>query len=478
MTSSASFRRQSASSHALLPRLITRAAWSALAHDIVAMARGGGVTNLRLTTKSVGNVRWARNRINTSGDCRNNTLTVARAIQGATANMTVNQTNDCALRATVRYVERLLGRYAMEAIEVDTPAPFGRADYLQPTLWFDSTVALDGGRRAEAAQRAIEPAEKAGMVSAGYLEVTSSGLAVYRPEQSMDLYYPVTEAQYSLTVRDPNGTGSGWAGVSWNDWSRIDVDHIAAVALDKCLRSRNPVALEPGRYTAILEPQAVYDITKTLVDPLALDWQNALADKNRTLPYSDPDHRIGTKLGQRLLDPRVSVRADPMDPELGVVPFTTNGEPIVAADWFVNGVLTTLAYSRAFAVQQGLGDLGKPASGAYRLSATGAPTSIEEMIATTPRGILVTRFWDVGVVGNGWASLLSSGWTRDGTWLIERGKISKPVKNFLFRESPLFMLNQIEQVGVPARVFSPGSAAMVPALKVRDFSFVALSDGV
>ena len=113
------------------------------------------------------------------------------------------------------------------------------------------------------------------------------------------------------------------------------------------------------------------------------------------------------------------------------------------------------------------------------MSVTGETASVEEMVATTKRGVLVTRFWDVGPLPPlDVRSVLLTGYTRDGLWLVEDGKISKAVKNFRFTESPLFVLNNVEQIGVPKRIFNPGCPVVVPALKVRDFSFTSLSDAV
>jgi predicted Zn-dependent protease len=112
---------------------------------------------------------------------------------------------------------------------------------------------------------------------------------------------------------------------------------------------------------------------------------------------------------------------------------------------------------------------------AYRM-APGTETQ-EEMIASTTHGVLVTRFSNVSIVDS--STLVATGFTRDGLWLIERGKISKAVKNFRFTESPLFMLNNVEAVGTPAvPVFSPDAPAVVPPLKVRDFSFTSLTDAI
>jgi predicted Zn-dependent protease len=187
------------------------------------------------------------------------------------------------------------------------------------------------------------------------------------------------------------------------------------------------------------------------------------------------------------VDPRITISADPMDPDLGFPPFAPWGESVTRtevyhpATWITNGVLTALAYNRQYAVENLAQAVGLPNEGAFRMS--GGETSIDEMITTTKRGLLVTRFDQITLLDL--TSLLLRGYTRDGLWLIENGKISKAVKNMAFTESPLFALNNLDQLGVPQRVYHPamGRVALpqpvvVPPIKVRDFSFTALSDAV
>jgi hypothetical protein len=453
-------------------RVWPQAEWQAQATKIFAMAKGGGETRLNFDSNWLGFTRWGRNRVSVSGDRNNNTLTIGRSLNSEGQFLTLNTVDDDVLHMAMQYLEQMILQYRREYVDHFQEPPFDTRDYLHPTLWFDRTVALDGGPRAQVVQPMLASVGQAGMVSAGYLAVRSAGVAVDRPALKMRLYYPATEAQLSLTVRDPQGTGSGWAGVNWNDWSRVDVTTLSAIALHKCVTSRNPVAVEPGRYTTILEPQAVYDLVHKIMD--FLSWPATLA--NPGYPFYDRAVTIKTKIGQQLLDPRLTFRADPMDPDLGFVPFDSNGEPYRPAVWFERGVLTHLAYDRRFAVNQGLGDVGLLNSGCFRLEGSGPTTTVADMISTTKRGILVTRFSDITLIDS--SSLLLSGYTRDGLWLIENGKIAKPIKNFQFTGSPLFSLNNVDQIGVPQRVFCPGFAVMVPALKVRDFSFTALSDAV
>jgi predicted Zn-dependent protease len=181
-----------------------------------------------------------------------------------------------------------------------------------------------------------------------------------------------------------------------------------------------------------------------------------------------------SKIGLGVFDERISVSQDCMDPDLGFPPFSDAGEVYHPVNWVENGVLKQLPHNQEYAIQKLSQPNGRPSSVAFRMS--GGTATVEEMIVTTKRGLLVTRFSEVRVIDR--PSLLSTGYTRDGLWLIEHGKISKAVYNFKFTESPMFMLNNIEQIGVPQRVFRPHAPAVVPPLKVRDFSFTSLSDAV
>jgi hypothetical protein len=181
-----------------------------------------------------------------------------------------------------------------------------------------------------------------------------------------------------------------------------------------------------------------------------------------------------SKIGERVLDPRLTMSADPMDPDLGFPPFDRGGNVYHPVNWIENGVLKELAYYRPYGIRELGINRGLPNSRAYRLS--GGTTSIEEMIASTKRGLLVTRFYGITVLDH--KSLLCSGYTRDGLWLVENGKITKAVKNFRITESPLFIFNNVEALGVPVRAFRPSEPAVVPPALVRDFSFTSLSEAV
>ncbi len=244
-----------------------------------------------------------------------------------------------------------------------------------------------------------------------------------------------------------------------------DLDHAAAVvAHDDAER----LGREAPRGGERLEPQAVSD----LCSPILNRAMNRVMAEQGMGPFAAGNGN--SKIGQKVFDERITISADPMDPDCGFVPFDWNGEPYQAVNWFERGVLKELAYDRHYGLTQLNRDAALPNSRAYRMS--GGTATIDEMIASTERGILVTRFNAIGVIDIN--SMLLGGNTRDGLWLVERGKISRPIKNFRITESPLFALNNIAQLGIPQRVFRPAAPAVVPALKINDFSFTGMMDAV
>jgi predicted Zn-dependent protease len=453
------------------------------------LSTGGGEVQLAVRSSWTGNLRWARNESTTSGDTTYHNVTITRYIGGAQASATTNQVDDESLRSCIRRAE-----YRVRYRNPDPDAPPLRQGekYVATDLWSDATFGLDADARAGIQQRLVGPAVAEQLYSFGYLEIAGVGNGVMN-SAGLFAYQPQTRAEFSVTVRNPKATGSGWAGTENNDWRKIDAEEITRRAMAKCKESANPVAIEPGRYTVILEPQAVGDLMVVLVRSLLRapaetgqgPWANR-PDVNNEPTLDIPEgagltgraagggsSESGSRIGQRVLDERITISADPADPEAPFVPFGFDTLPYRPVKWIENGVLKELAYGRPYA----LSSLNKPDplnnSGSFRM--TGGSTSVEEMIAGTARGILITRFTNVRVIAAD--SLFCGGTTSDGIWLIEHGKITRPLKNFRFRESPLFAFNNVMSLGVPERVLldMPG---ICPPAKIRDFSLTSLADAI
>jgi len=456
----------------MTPTFFSRNDCQLLFDKIVKMTNGGGDTSIDIVSRWSGTTQWARSRFNVAEDLQVVELSMSRSRNGAAGYARTMRLDDEGLRQVVADAEATLAmqREPPEHIRdqlIDEPS-------LTPDLWSAPTYALTPEARTKLAEQLMLPAAEAGLLTAGALRIAAEGHAVMSTD-GMFRYYPVTNVECSMTVRDVKGTASGWAGVNHYALEKIDPAALAARALEKCLTMRNPSAVEPGRYTVILEPQAVADLLSPFIAEM-LD--RATPEVGRIGPFVGKTPGT-TKITEQVIDRRLTLRADPMDPDGGFIPFERyTGTPYTPVIWIDRGILTELWYYREYA----LSALHRPSallnSQSYRLQAApDVPTvPVEKMIAKTDRGILITRLHGVQLVD--FDSVLCSGYTRDGTWLIEHGKISKPVKNLRFAESPLFALNQLLDVGVSQRVFTPGYACVVPPLRVDDFNLAGLADAV
>ena len=409
------------------------------------------------------NVRFAANQMSTAGSVRSTSLAVTSVIGRKHATAVTTDLSSDSIRRVVEQSERLA------RLSPDDPEwlpLLGPQRYPNVQGYLDATANVSAADRARVALTALEPARQAGdLQAAGFLVVDARSTAL-GTSRGLFAYHRSTSANYTVTVRTADGTGSGWAGAEDNDWRRIDFAKVSRAAIEKARLSRNPVALDPGRYTVILEPQAVGDLVSLLGGAL----QARLADEGRSA-FAKPG---GNRIGERIVDPRVTIITDPSDPQLRLQPFTGEGLPSRRMTWIENGVLKALSYSRFWARKQ-----GKEATpGAGSLKMLGGPTTAAEMIRSTPRGVLVTRLWYLRSVDP--LTVLYTGLTRDGVFLIENGRITKAVRNFRFNESPLFMLGNIEAVGPAVRIAGAenNGTFVMPALKVRNFDFTSSSDAV
>ena len=410
------------------------------------------------------NLRFADNQMSTSGVTTNSTIRIQSVFGKRKASVVTNDRSDEGLRRAVEQSEAL-ARLAPEDPEYLGELP--PQTYAPVNAWFDRTADLSAEDRAKAAMTALAPARAAkDLTVAGFIICNASASAIGN-SAGLFAYHRGTSANYTLTARTTDGTGSGWVGSESNDWSAIDFQSVADRAIDKARRSRNPVGIEPGRYTVIFEPEA----TANLVSLMGGAFQARSADEGRSA-FSKPGG--GTRLGEKIVDERVTLLTDPADPLILGSPFDGEGMPTGKQTWVQNGVLNQLAYNRFWANKQGKTATG----GAQSLRMASGKDTIESMIASTTRGVLVTRLWYLRPLDA--RTLMYTGLTRDGTFLIENGKIARSIKNFRFNDSPLFMLNNLEGVGAAVRTAGGegGPGVAMPPIKVRDFNFSSSSDAV
>lgn len=442
---------------------LSREAAQALSEKIVKMSKADAI-NVSINAGLNTNVRFADNQMSTSGSIVDANVAVVSSFGPKHAVVTTNDLSDEALKRTVEQAERLA------KLAPDDPEAMPELDaqkYVEVNGWFDATAELNAMDRAKAALSALEPARAAGDVTAAGFLISGAGMSSVANQKGMFAYFRSTSANYTLTVRTKDGTGSGWAAADHPDWKQLDFDAIAQRAIGKARASRNPQKVEPGRYTVILEAQGVGDLVQ-----LVGNYTDARSSDEGRSPFVKQGG--GNKIGEKIVDSRVTLFSDPADPQLLAQPFDGEGFPIARQVWIDGGVLKQLYYSRFWAKKQGKQPTGAPTS----LKMSGGTASMDEMIAGTERGILVTRLWYLREVDP--RTILYTGLTRDGTFLIENGKISHAAQNFRFNESPLFMLNNLETLGKAERLAGTeqGGSIVMPSIKVRDFNFTSLSEAV
>jgi predicted Zn-dependent protease len=429
-----------------------------------------------------GNTRFAGGQVTTSGNGSDSNITIQSTIGKRRASATTNKLDDESLRRAVDLAERLA---KLSPEDPELMPELGAQQYLEIPNYFESTAGLSPEARAGAAKKAIETAEgvwkgagaKGDLFVAGFLDA-DAGANVVATSKGLFAYHRSSSVRLSNTARTPEGTGSGWAASNGRDWTKIDPTFLGRRAAQKAVQSRSPVAIEPGLYTVVLEPAAAAQLVGQVAG--ALNARNAEEGRNA---FSQKGG--GTKLGQKVFDERVSFYSDPADPQILGDPFDAEGFPGGRNVWIDKGVLKELQYTRFWAQKKGVkpttgggggrggggGGGGGGQGGGVRMQ-PGTKT-LAQLIAECDRGVLCTHFFYTNVLDP--KSMMLTGITRDGTFLIEKGKIVRPVKNFRFNQSIVQMLNSIDDIGKPDAAESSSPA---PPMRVKDFNFASLSDAV
>ena len=426
----------------------------------------------QLVGDRAGNVRFARNTVSTSGASDTLDLAVVCSFGKKTGYATINEFDDASLEKTVRRAEEL-ARLAPE--DPEYVELLGPQTYAQPASHREATAKLSPDGRADLTAASIKVCREQGVTGAGYL-AQSDRFSAIANSRNLRGYQRATSVNFSVTTRTPDGLGSGYGVADFHDVRALATGAVTATAARKALLSRDAKALEPGKYTVILEPAAAADLVGHTVSSMSA----RSADEGRSF-LSKPGG--GSRLGEKLMDERVHLSSNPLHPDLPGDAWAGDGRPQRAVDWIKNGVVTNLTYSRYWARQKGVAGDGIPPlnRGSIEIGAfestpgvimAGGDASLDQLVKGVKRGILVTRFWYIRLVDP--QTLLFTGLTRDGTFYVENGEIKHAVKNFRFNESPLIMLNNLEALGRPQRV----NASLIPPMVLRDFTFSSLSDAV
>lgn len=423
-----------------------------------AARRGGAEVIAGVRTARGGNTRFAVNEITSSGEIETVTLSVTVQVGKRAAIANTNQLDDASIEDVIARAQRM-ARLAPENPEAMPPLPAQR--YIAVPKASDAgTEAAGPALRAKAAGAAIAAARAANVTIAGFYEhgVHTRALAT---TAGLTAFHAWTTAGLSCTARTQDGTGSGWAGADSNEVSDLDAAAMAKIAVGKAASSAKPRRLEAGRYTVVLEPAAVAGLLGSLIGSLGA----RRADEGRSF-FSKGGGK--TKVGDRLFPAHVTLRSDPADAALAAAPFDVEGFPQKRVTWIDQGTVAGLTYSRYWAQREGKQPTGNPDGWIL----DGGTQTREQLIAGVKRGVLITRFWYIRMLDP--QTILLTGLTRDGTFLIENGQIAGPVNNFRFNESPVQMLANSDALSAGALV----EGMRVPALRTHEFNLASISEAV
>ena len=403
--------------------------------------------------------RFANNAIHQNVAEQIVAISVRAVVDGRTARASTNKTDEESLRRTAAAAASLAQNQPRNPDLLPMLRP---QKYRKVARFFASTAETTPQDRARAVKRVCHMADKNKQTAAG---IFSSGArqSVLANSKGLFARYEQTRAEFSVTILEPNS--SGWAKSNSPDVRTIDPDELAERASRKAADSRSPREVPAGRYTAILEPPAVLD----LVGFLFYDFAGTAVHDKRSC--------FTGRMGKKLLGENITLWDDVYHPLQTGTPFDGEGVPRQKVTLVEKGVPKNLVYSRATALKMKAKPTGHGFSlpneygeAPMNLVFAGGDKSVEEMVASTERGILVTRLWYIREV-DPYKKVLT-GMTRDGTFLIENGRVAGGVRNFRFNQSVLEMLANVEMLGPPVRSAGEESFEMVvPAMKVQGFHF-------
>ncbi len=405
--------------------------------------------------------RFANNTIHQNVAEETLSLSVRAAVDGRTARASTNKLDEDAIR---QVCDAALALARLEPGDPNLlPVP-GPSTYRSVDRFDAETCALSPRQRAETVLEVIARAEKDGLTAAGIFSSGASASAMFN-SKGLSAYHEETLSEFSVTMLSESS--SGWAKKTSPNWSLLESEVLADRAARKALESRQPHEVAPGKYTVILEPAAVLDLLGFLI----LDFSGLAVHEQRSC--------FTGRVGQKLFGENVDIRDDVYHPLQGGAPFDGEGVPRQQAILVEKGVVKNLVYSRQTAHLVGAQPTGHGfplpnewGEAPVNIVMEGNKSSVEEMIRSTRRGLLVTRLWYIREV-DPYQKILT-GMTRDGTFWIEEGELRYGVKNLRFNQSVLEMLSQIEKMSPPQRTAGEESFEMVvPAMKVREFNFTS-----
>jgi PmbA protein len=433
----------------------------AIIDTVLRLAKARGIPETEVHVEEVIDAltRFANNAIHQHVAEHGVVVSIRTVLNGRTARVTTNRLDEDAFRSALDDCLSLAASQPKDPLLLPMP---GKQKYRNVQRFVPATTSVTAEERARAVKRACEVAERSGQVSAG---IFSSGQSQMLLGNSRGLFasYRQTQAEFSVTMQ--HGSATSWAKANSADARQFDPLALAITASEKAERAQNPIELAPGRYTVILEPAAVLD----LVGFLFYDFSaTAVRDKRSCL---------SGRVGKPLFGRNITLSDDVYHPEQLGLPFDGEGLPRQRVLLVDRGIPKNLVYSQrsaklahkkntghSFALPNEFGEAP------MNLVLAGGNSSVSEMIASTDRGLLVTRLWYIREVDP--YEKIMTGMTRDGLFLVEKGKVGSAVRNFRFNQSVLEMLRNVELLGSSHRATAEESFEMVvPPMKIGNFQF-------
>src|SRR5581483_11509991 len=429
--------------------------------------------------------RFANNTIHQNVAEESTSISVRVQMDGKTARATTNKTDDESLRRVVQAAEAMARVQAPDPdlLAMATPAeanPDGHGNAPAPTRYFHQTAAITPEQRADAVAKIVAVAHRNKLTAAGIFSSGESAEALVN-SRGVSSFHRQTSSEISITMLAADS--SGWQKANSPDVSRLDAVALAETAARKAVASARPREVSPGKYTVVLEPAAVLD----LVGFMFYDFAGQAVLDQRSF--------LTNRMGKKLFGENITISDDVYHPLQSGAPWDGEGARRQRVLLVERGTPRNLVYSRGTAKKMknapeaasvgeirvtGHGfplpnEIGEaPMNIVFAPPAAGEAKTVDQMIASTERGVLVTRLWYIREV-DPYEKILT-GMTRDGTFVIENGQIRHGIRNFRFNHSLIHLLSNVEQMGEPVRASGEESFDMVvPAMKVRDFNFTEVT---
>jgi predicted Zn-dependent protease len=446
--------------------MMTRDECAQLFKRVVAMKSKADDLSISMQGGESAGSRFTNNTMSANLSRNDDSLTITVRVGKREGNASTNKLDDGALKAAVDAAEF--------AASIAPPNPeqmplIGPQKYPEINSWREELAAATPMDRARLLKICADVCKKYGVNGYGFLSTTNT-YNFSAATSGNEFYNRDTVASYSMTARTKDATGSGWANqVGLRDLKEFDMERIAQTACEKAVRSREPRMVEPGRWTVILEPAAAI----TFLGHIAQALNARAADEGRSAMHNR--EKKTSRIGEQVLGENVTIATEPLNPRI-LGSASLGGIPARNITWFEKGVLKNLSYDRYWAEQKKV----EPTPPPTYLSMEGGSATLEDMIRSTERGLLITHFWYV--VFTDPQSVSYTGITRDGLFLIEKGKITMPCVNMRFNDSAISIFNNVTMLGKPERqgggFGNPQGINLVPPMKVENFNFRSISPSV